>query len=167
MYTKIKFLYFILFMSVFLSIQGESMISINRSSQKYGEEFQIDDYRQTFQTTEISDYPINGILYPVMGFPSMIAEELLSLSVIFKFKTEGRWLSEYDIEYVKIIRTDDSGKHEFLSLYPRYKGVVYKIGTDLWILKIGMASMLPEARYDIVLKIFNEGSELECCLFPA
>ena len=62
MYTKIKFLYFILFMSVFLSIQGESMISINRSSQKYGEEFQIDDYRQTFQTTEISDYPINGIL---------------------------------------------------------------------------------------------------------
>ena len=132
------------------------MISINRSSQKYGEEFQIDDYRQTFQTTEISDYPINGILYPVMGFPSMIAEELLSLSVIFKFKTEGKWLSEYDIEYVKIIRTDDSGKHEFLSLYPRYKGVVYKIGTDLWILKIGMASMLPEARYDIVLKIFNE-----------
>ena len=93
------------------------MQSMNRSSQKYGEQFTLEDYQQTMQTAGISDYPINGILYPVIGFPSMA--DYLSLTVIFRLEHDVHF-SVYEVEYVKIFRSDENGRHEFLTLHPAY-----------------------------------------------
>lgn len=155
------FLLFLLFLS-FLTLQvyGESMLSINRSSQKYGERFTIEDYQQTMQTAGIHDYPINGILYPVIGFPSMVADNT-SLSVIFRLEHDVHF-SVYEVEYVKIFRNDENGRSEFLTLHPAYTHYenfyqyVDRIGADTWILGISVPVKLPEAGYDIALKIRGE-----------
>ena len=159
--VKIKFLYFIVLLFSISNIYGESMQSMNRSSQKYGEQFTLEDYQQTMQTAGISDYPINGILYPVIGFPSMA--DYLSLTVIFRLEHDAHF-SEYEIEYVKIFRTDENGKNEFLMLHPAYSDYnrysyeqyVDKIGPDTWLLRIFVPYRLPEAKYDIALKIQGE-----------
>ena len=112
------------------------------------------------QTSEISDYPINGILYPVIGFPSMVAD-YSSLSVIFRLEHDINF-SVYEVEYVKIFRSDKNGRNEFLMLHPAYTQYdsyyqhVDKIGPDTWILGISVPYRLPEAKYDIALKIKGE-----------
>lgn len=155
---SVIFLMFLSFLT--LHVYSESMLSINRSSQKYGERFTIEDYQQTMQTAGIHDYPINGILYPVIGFPSMVADNT-SLSVIFRLEHDVHF-SVYEVEYVKIFRNDENGRSEFLTLHPAYTHYenfyqyVDRIGPDTWILGISVPLKLPEAGYDIALKIRGE-----------
>ena len=154
---SVIFLMFLSFLT--LHIYGESMQSMNRSSQKYGEQFTLEDYQQTMQTAGISDYPINGILYPVIGFPSMA--DYLSLTVIFRLEHDVHF-SVYEVEYVKIFRSDENGRHEFLMRHPAYTEYesyyqyVDRIGPNIWILRISVPVRLPEAGYDIALKIRGE-----------
>ena len=140
-----------------LHIYGDSLVTMNRSGWSSS---LLDDYQQTVQTSEISDYPINGILYPVIGFPSMVAD-YSSLSVIFRLEHDISF-SVYEVEYVKIFRSDKNGRNEFLMLHPAYTQYdsyyqhVDKIGSDTWILGISVPYRLPEAKYDIALKIKGE-----------
>ena len=158
--TKIFVILSVVFMFLTLQVYSESMLSINRSSEKSGEQFTIEDYQQTMQTAGIHDYPINGILYPVIGFPSMQADNT-SLSVIFRLE-HGTQCSVYQVEYVKIFRNDGNGRSEFLTLHPNYTQYAYfyqyvnRIGPDTWILGIYVPVKLPEAGYDIALKIRGE-----------
>lgn len=154
---SVIFLMFLSFLT--LHVYSESMQSMNRSSQKYGEQFTLEDYQQTMQTAGISDYPINGILYPVIGFPSMA--DYFSLTVIFRLEHDVHF-SVYEVEYVKIFRNDENGRSEFLTLHPAYTHYenfyqyVDRIGPDTWILGISVPLKLPEAGYDIALKIRGE-----------
>ena len=159
--TKRFSVLFLLFSSFLtLYVYSESMLSINRCTSKYMTAFTPEDYRQTMQTAVIHDYPINGILYPVIGFPSMLTGDFFSLTVIFRLEHDISF-SAYEVEYVKIFRTDENGKDEFLILHPAYSDFdrysyeqyVDKIGPDTWLLRIFVPYRLPEAGYDIALKI--------------
>ncbi len=155
---SVLFLLFLSFLTLY--VYSESMLSINRCTSKYMTAFTPEDYRQTMQTAVIHDYPINGILYPVIGFPSMLTGDFFSLTVIFRLEHDISF-SAYEVEYVKIFRTDENGKDEFLMLHPAYSDFdrysyeqyVDKIGPDTWLLRIFVPYRLPEAGYDIALKI--------------
>jgi len=153
--TKRFSVLFLLFLSFLtLPVDGDSLVTMNRS----GWSSSLDDYQQTMQTARIHDYPINGILYPVIGFPSMLTGNFFSLTVIFRLEHDINF-SVYEVEYVKIFRTDENGKNEFLMLHPAYREhlnyyqYVDKIGPDTWLFEIFVPYRLPEAKYDIALKI--------------
>ena len=159
MTKRFSVIFLVLLSFLNLHVYGDSLVTMNRS----GWSSSLDDYQQTMQTAGIHDYPINGILYPVIGFPSMVTEDLFSLSIIFRLEHDVHF-SEYEIEYVKIFRTDENGKNEFLMLHPAYSDYnrysyeqyVDKIGPDTWLLRIFVPYRLPEAKYDIALKIQGE-----------
>lgn len=156
MTKRFSVIFLVLLSFLTLHAYGDSLVTMNRS----GWSSSLDDYQQTMQTAVISDYPINGILYPVIGFPSMVADNT-SLSVIFRLEHDVHF-SVYEVEYVKIFRNDENGRSEFLTLHPAYTHYenfyqyVDRIGPDTWILGISVPIKLPEAGYDIALKIRGE-----------
>lgn len=152
---KSKFLlFFIIFLVTSVSSAAgseinESMASINRYPQNAAF---FEDYQLQFQTTPVLDPAINGILYPVIGFPAMVTPDEPCFSVIFRFTEDP------EIEYLKVVRFDESGMTEFLDL-----GGGFKVETINETAKIGRISacgfFLPETKYDIVLKISGEKNE--------
>lgn len=126
----------------------ESVISINRFPQNSNV---FDDYQIQTQTKAILNPAINGILYPVIGFPAMVTPDEPCFSVIFRYN------GNQPFEYVKIIRLDDSGRTEFLNISPYSSAHGYfgleKIGENIVKLSVCTSILLPEAKYDIALKM--------------
>ena len=146
----------------------ESMISINRFPQNSDV---FDDYLIQTQTKAILDPKINGILYPVIGFPAMVTPDEPCFSVIFRFIPDPGIGTNPSIEYLKIVRSDESGTTEFLN----FGGETVKrfdvkiINADANIAKISVCGIvLPEAKYDIVLKqsYQNEMISRNAVFFP-
>ena len=134
----------------------ESMLSINRFPQNSNV---LDDYQFQTQTKAILNPAINGILYPVIGFPAMVTPDEPCFSVIFRFIPDPGIGTNPSIEYLKIVRSDESGTTEFLN----FGGETVKrfdvkiINADANIAKISVCGLiLPEARYDVVLKQSGE-----------
>ncbi|MBR4490160.1 metallophosphatase family protein [bacterium] len=135
----------------------ESVISINRFPQNSNV---FEDYQFQMQTKAILDPAINGILYPVIGFPAIVTPDEPCFSVIFRYN------GNQPFEYVKIIRLDDSGRTEFLNI-SRYSfdysnpnfNYLEKIGENIVKLSVCTNILLPEAKYDIALKM-TDGEEM-------
>ena len=76
--------FFLIFLVISVLDAGnpkESMASINRFPQN--SDF-FEDYQIQTQTKAILDPAINGILYPVIGFPAMVTPDEPCFSVIFR-----------------------------------------------------------------------------------
>ncbi len=149
-------LFFLIFSMVFVlgaaTFPQESMLSINRFPQNSDV---FEDYQIQTQTKMILNPTINGILYPVIGFPAMVTPDEPCFSVIFRFIPDPGIATNPSIEYLKIVRLDESGMTEFLN----FGGEIVKrfdvkiINADANIAKISVCGFfLPEAKYDIVLK---------------
>ena len=151
MMPKLKLLlFFIIFLatSVLAAANSyiESLVSINRYPQN--SDF-FEDYQMQLQTTPVINPAINGILYPVIGFPAMVTPDEPCFSVIF------RYTGNPDIEYLKVVRFDEGGMTEFLNLGGNFN--VMTINEEAKIGKITACNIfLPEAKYDIVLKLHGE-----------
>ena len=132
----------------------ESMVSVNRFPQNSNV---FDDYQFQMQTKAILDPAINGILYPVIGFPAMVTPDEPCFSVIFRYD------GNQPFEYVKIIRLDETGKTEFLNISPRSSANggfgIEKIGENIAKVSVCTGILLPEAKYDIALKM-PDGEEM-------
>ncbi len=124
----------------------ESMVSVNRFPQNSDV---FDDYQIQTQTKAILNPAINGILYPVIGFPAMVTPDEPCFSVIF------RYTGSPEIEYLKVVRFDVNGATEFLNLGGGFE--VETVNTEAKIGKIPVCGIiLPEAKYDLILKIHGE-----------
>lgn len=132
----------------------ESMVSVNRFPQNSNV---FDDYQFQMQTKAIFNPAINGILYPVIGFPAMVTPDEPCFSVIFRYD------GYQSFEYVKIIRLDETGRTEFLNISPRSSADgdsgLEKIGENIAKLSVCTNILLPEAKYDIALKM-PDGEEM-------
>ncbi len=144
--------FFLMFLVVSVLSAGnpkESMVSINRFPQN---SVFFEDYQIQTQTKAILDPKINGILYPVIGFPAMVTPDEPCFSVIFRYTDQPL------IEYLKVIRFDESGSTEFLNLGGDFD--VEIVNSDAKIGRISVCDIfLPEAKYDIVLKT-SGGSDM-------
>jgi len=148
MFRKFSVLFFIFFSFSALSAGSyiESLVSINRYPQN--SDF-FEDYQKQQQATPVINPPINGILYPVIGFPAMVTPDEPCFSVIF------RYTEDPDIEYLKVVRFDEDGMTEYLNLGGNFKADI--INSNIKIGKIMACNMfLPEAKYDIVLKLYGK-----------
>lgn len=143
---SVFFLIFLVISALSAETPKESMVSINRFPQNSNV---LDDYQFQMQTKAILNPAINGILYPVIGFPAMVTPDEPCFSVIFRFTGNP------SIEYLKVIRSDDSGTTEFLNFGGSFD--VEIINADANIGRISVCGLiLPEARYDVVLKQSGE-----------
>lgn len=151
---------FVIFSALILFADGsveESMVSVNRWTQTSAA---FEDYLIQTQTKAILDPAINGILYPVIGFPAIVTPDEPCFSIIFRHNENQIF------EYVKIIRLDDSGRTEFLNI-SRYSfdysnpnfNYLEKIGENIVKLSVCTNILLPEAKYDIALKM-TDGEEM-------
>ena len=151
---------FVIFSASILFADGsvdESMVSVNRWMQTSDI---FEDYLIQTQTKAILDPAINGILYPVIGFPAIVTPDEPCFSIIFRYN------GNKPFEYVKIIRLDDSGRTEFLNI-SRYSfnysnpnfNYLEKIGENIVKLSVCTNILLPEAKYDIALKM-TDGEEM-------
>ena len=151
---------FVIFSASILFAGGsvdESMVSVNRWTQTSDT---FEDYLIQTQTKAILDPAINGILYPVIGFPAIVTPDEPCFSIIFRHNENQIF------EYVKIIRLDDSGRTEFLNI-SRYSfdysnsnfNYLEKIGENIAKLSVCTNILLPEAKYDIALKM-TDGEEM-------
>ena len=130
--------------SIFAANFSESLVSINRYPQN--SDF-FEDYQFQRQSQTVLDPTINGILYPVIGFPAMVTPDEPCFSVIFR--NPGSL-----IEYLKVVRFDEEGMTEFLNLGSNMLEVDNINPDDKRIQKISVCGIfLPEAKYDIVLKL--------------
>ena len=148
MFKRFTALFFIFFSLQVLSAGSavESMVSINRYPQNSDI---LEDYLFQLQTTPVIDPAINGILYPVIGFPAMVTPDEPCFSVIF------RYTGDPGIEYLKVVRFDEGGMTEYLDLGGSFN--VETINAEAKIGRIMVCNMfLPEAKYDIVLKLHGE-----------
>ena len=148
MFRKFLAFLFILFSvsAIFAGSYLESRASINRYPQNSDI---FEDYQIQTQTKMILDPKINGILYPVIGFPAMVTADEPCFSVIFRYSDKP------DIEHLKVVRSDESGMTEFLNLGRDFN--VKIINADDKIGEILICGfILPEAKYDIALKLFDE-----------
>ena len=130
----------------------ESMTSINRFPQNSDV---FDDYLIQTQTKAILDPKINGILYPVIGFPAMVTPDEPCFSVIFKYDDSN---SPYAVE-AKLVRFDGNIRNEFLTLrseeYPPQK-----IADGIYKTTFCRNIILPEAKYDLTLKVSGDENEM-------
>ena len=127
----------------------ESMASINRFPQ-ISDIFE--DYLIQTQTKTILDPKINGILYPVIGFPAMVTPDEPCFSVIYKAENL-LWTEKTE---VKIVRIDENGITEYLTLHPYMQQHNYlrTYPGDIAHIKLCTNIILPEAKYDIIVKPF-------------
>ena len=132
----------------------ESMVSINRWS---NQAFSFEDYQIQTQTKAILNPAINGILYPVIGFPAIVTPDEPCFSVILKH--DHSVISEST--EVKLVRIEESGITEYLTLRPDDTGqfAIETIGENIWKLNFCPHIMLPEAKYDILVKM-PDGEEM-------
>ena len=156
MLKKILAIFIIFTSSILLADDSvdESMVSINRWSKQ---RLSFEDYQVQTQTKAILDPAINGILYPVIGFPAIVTPDEPCISVILKHDHTG--ISEST--EVKLVRIEENGITEYLTLRPDISQSHYieVIGENIWKLNFCPHIMLPEAKYDIVVKMPN-GEEM-------
>ena len=128
---------------------NESMVSINRFPQ-ISDVFE--DYQVQTQTKPILNPAINGILYPVIGFPAMVTPDEPCFSVIYKAENL-LWTEKTE---VKIVRIDENGITEYLTLHPYMQQHNYlrTYPGDIAHIKLCTNIILPEAKYDIIVKPF-------------
>ena len=138
----------------------ESMASINRFPQN--SDF-FEDYQIQTQTKAILDPAINGILYPVIGFPAMVTPDEPCFSVIFRHDHFSPNLY-YSVK-VKLVRLDETGRSEFLTcvpiqeLYPDYYSYEF-VADGIYKLTFCPNIILPEAKYDLTLKVPGDETEM-------
>ena len=139
----------------------ESMVSVNRWSYSNYPPLTFEDYLQTTQTKAILDSKIDGILYPVIGFPAIVTPDEPCFSVIFKH--EDFYQDPQKVE-VKIVRLDENGRSEYLTMRPTIKynaGAYYqKIAEDIYRVAFCSDIILPEARYDLTVKVYGDENEM-------
>ena len=159
---KISVFFLIFLVSLVLGAENpnESMTSINRFPQNSDV---FEDYQIQTQTKSILNPAINGILYPVIGFPAMVTPDEPCFSVIFRH--DQLLPHQYKSAEVKLVRHDETGRSEFLrcvstpELYPDY--YYYEIVADgIYRLTFCPNIILPEAKYDIILKITGDENEM-------
>ena len=155
--------FFLVFLVISLLCAKESMVSVNRwsSTDNYPDSFE--DYLQTTQTKAILDPKINGILYPVIGFPAMVTPDEPCFSVIFRH--ENNFYCEDVV--AKIIRIDDNGRTEYLTMRSRMDNHFISAGehhrklrNDIQKVMFCPDIILPEAKYDLVVKVLGEEEEM-------
>ena len=142
-------IFFLIFLVTFVLTAGESMISINRFPQ-ISDVFE--DYQVQTQTKPILNPAINGILYPVIGFPAMVTPDEPCFSVIYKAENL-LWTEKTE---VKIVRIDENGITEYLTLHPymQQHNYIRTYPGDIAHIKLCTNIILPEAKYDIIVKPF-------------
>lgn len=138
----------------------ESAISINRFPQNSDV---FDDYQIQIQTKAILNPAINGILYPVIGFPAMVTPDEPCFSVIFRHDKLLPY--QYESAEVKLVRLDETGRSEFLTcrskpeMNPGYYSYAI-IADGIYKLNFCPNIILPEAKYDLILKIYGDENEM-------
>ena len=138
----------------------ESMASINRFPQNSDV---FEDYQIQTQTKAILDPAINGILYPVIGFPAMVTPDEPCFSVIYRHDHFSPNLY-YSVK-VKLVRLDETGRSEFLTcvpiqeLYPDYYSYEF-VADGIYKLTFCPNIILPEAKYDLTLKVPGDETEM-------
>jgi|GEM_PF-922746 Calcineurin-like phosphoesterase. len=158
------FLFFFIFLAFLTSYAynpvDESVISINRFPQNSDV---FDDYQLQIQTKAILNPAINGILYPVIGFPAMVTPDEPCFSVIFRHDQLLPY--QYESAEIKLVRLDETGRSEFLTcrskpeMNPDYYS--YEIIADgIYKLNFCPNIILPEAKYDLILKIQGDENEM-------
>ena len=162
--SKLKISAFFLIFLV-ISVLGaetpkESMVSINRFPQNSDV---FDDYLIQTQTKAILDPKINGILYPVIGFPAIVTPDEPCFSVIFRHDQLSPNL--YNSVEVKLVRISETGRSEFLTCKPLmelnpdyyYFGM---IANGIYKLTFCPNIILPEAKYDLTVKVSGDETEM-------
>ena len=154
---------FVIFSASILFADGsveESMVSVNRWKQTSDT---FEDYLIQTQTKAILDPTINGILYPVIGFPAIVTPDEPCFSIIFKHDKLLPY--QYESAEVKLVRFDETGRSEFLTcrtkpeMNPGYYS--YEIIADgIYKLNFCPNIILPEAKYDLILKIYGDENEM-------
>ncbi len=155
--------FFLMFLIVSVLSAGnpkESMVSINRFPQNSNV---FEDYQIQTQTKAILNPAINGILYPVIGFPAMVTPDEPCFSVIFRHDQFSP--NQVLFTKVKLVRLDETGKSEFLTCVPMpelYSDYSYTetIADGIYKLTFCPNIILPEAKYDVVLKILGDENEM-------
>ena len=159
---KISVLFLILLVISVLCAENpkESMVSINRFPQNSDV---FDDYLIQTQTKAILDPKINGILYPVIGFPAMVTPDEPCFSVIFRHD------NNFYVEDVvaKIIRIDNNVRTEYLTMRSRMDEHFVSAFEHHLKLRDGIQKImfcpdiiLPEAKYDLAIKVLREEEEM-------
>ena len=139
----------------------ESMVSVNRWSYSPYPPLTFEDYLLTTQTKAILDPKIDGIFYPVIGFPAIVTPDEPCFSVIFR---HADFYQDPQKVEVKIIRLDENGRSEYLTMRPNINynaGEYYqKIGDDIHRVVFCSDLILPEARYDLTVKVYGDENEM-------
>ena len=157
---SVFFLIFLLISVLCAENLKESMASINRFPQNSDV---FEDYQIQTQTKAILNPAINGILYPVIGFPAMVTPDEPCFSVIFRHDHFSPNLY-YSVK-VKLVRLDETGRSEFLTcvpiqeLYPDYYSYEF-VADGIYKLTFCPNIILPEAKYDLILKIPGDENEM-------
>ena len=156
---KISAFFLIFFISCMLTAR-ESMVSINRFPQNSDV---FEDYQFQMQTKAILNPAINGILYPVIGFPAMVTPDEPCFSVIFRHDQFSP--NQFLLTKVKLVRLDEAGRNEFLTcipmpeMYPDYYSYE-TIAEGIHKLTFCPNIILPEAKYDLILTIPGYENEM-------
>ena len=149
---SVFFLIFLVIFSLSAENPKESMASINRFPQN---SYVFDDYLIQTQTKAILDPKINGILYPVIGFPAMVTPDEPCFSVIFKYDNSD---TPYAVE-AKLVRFDGNIRNEFLTLRSEEYSP-QKIADGIYKTTFCRNIILPEAKYDLTVKVPGDENEM-------
>ena len=158
--VSVFFLIFLVISLLYAEEPKESMVSINRFPQNSDV---FEDYQIQMQTKAILNPAINGILYPVIGFPAMVTPDEPCFSVIFRHDHLSPNL--YNSVEVRLVRISETGRSEFLTYRP-----VMELQPDYYyfgmiadgIYKLTLCSniILPEAKYDLTVKVPGDENEM-------